>query len=299
MPTTTIASQLTVWKATMVAAGFADSTIKSYLDHVEKYAAFLGGTPDIMDISHVSIGAYKRHYGASHEPRTTGLALTSIRSFCKLLIDLELRLDDPTARIEFPKLSKPLPRALDPELLHELLFVLDHMPDNLEADDIFYWQRNRLAILLMIYAGLRLGEMARLRCGDISLRRRTVTVREGKGSKDRVIPLHPKLIAELQVIVGRPLGHAVCGKYRGGRVLGVKSWHHVFERWVPERLKLSFAFTAHQLRHSFGTETIVHGANVFEVQTLMGHEDPKTTSQYYKAAAEHLRDAVERLPMSW
>ena len=96
------------------------------------------------------------------------------------------------------------------------------------------WCRNRRAIFLMLFAGLRISEAAALRWRDVDLEGRYLVVRDGKGGKDRSVPLHPILLTELNKAPAHRPNWAVAGKADGSSMT-VKSMAHIFERWLPER----------------------------------------------------------------
>lgn len=286
-----------LWRAA-IACELAERSVDSYVDHVHTFIGHLSD-PTIADITYQAIEAYKQRFSREHAARTVGLALTAIRSFVRWQIDCDLRQDDPTRRVRFPRPPKSLPRALSDDQVRELLAALAAMPAKLMPQAEFQWRRNRLAILLLLYTGMRIMELANLRCRDVDLAAARLTIRDGKGDKDRTIPIHIVPLGELRLVLAeRRPKDAVCG-HPHGPCLSLKSWHHVFERWVPEQLGLSFTLTAHPLRHTFITALIDHGANVFEAQELAGHESPETTRVYYRLSSEHLRAAIDRLPSSW
>jgi integrase/recombinase XerD len=292
-----IQTLIPLWRASLE-SDHAPRTVRSYLDHLKVFHRQLGCESTIDAITPQSIEAFKRARSQRCEPKTVALALTAVRSFCRWLIAAELRSDDPTLKVRFPKIPKSLPRALSAEQVRQLLAALAQ-PADLLPEAAFQWRRNRLAIVLMLYAGLRISEVRKLRWRDVLLDGRKLVIRAAKGDKDRVVPIHEIPLGELRLAAsGRRESDAVVG-HGDGAQLAEKSLHHVFERWVPRELKLAFYFTPHQLRHTFITTLIDRGANIFEAQELAGHESPETTRIYYRLSAEHLRGAIDRLPAIW
>jgi site-specific recombinase XerD len=287
---------LPLWRANL-AVDHAESTVRSYTDHVVDFLSQLGDDPTVAHITAPAIELFKVRLKRRCNAKTIGLALTSVRSFVRWQIRSELRTDDPTLLVTFPRPGKSLPRALADEHVRELLTAIV-MPDGLSPGPAYQWRRNSLAIYLMLYAGLRISEVGDLRCRDVLLAQGKIIVRNAKGDKDRSIPIHVVPLGYLRLAVaGRRPHDAVCG-HPTGEALAEGSLHHVFERWVP-RLGLSFEFTPHQLRHTCLTKLIDTGANIFEAQEVAGHESPETTRIYYRLSAEHLRAAVDRLPVNW
>lgn len=284
---------LPLWRASLKAAGRSARTIRSYGDAVSAFAARLGASAGLDRITRQTITQYQTAIG-SRSPKTVGLHLTAIRAFCRWAIDSELRTDDPTARIVWPKQGQRLPgRALSRAQARQLMATLQ-VPAGLPPGEEYQRRRNRRAVMLMLYAGLRLSEAAALRWRDVDLEARVLVVRGGKGDKDRALPLHPELLAELAAAgAGQDPAAAVVGK-RDGSALSGKSLAHVFERYIPS-FGLPFRVTAHQLRHSFCQGLIDQRANLQEVQELMGHADPRVTTRYFKMTVSHLRAALDRL----
>lgn len=291
-----LATLLPLWRAAL-ATDHAERTVRSYTDHVRDFLGQVGTESTIASITPAAIEAWKLRLNRRCGDKTIALALTALRSFVRWQVASDLRLDDPTLKVSFPRVGKGLPRALPDEQVRELLAAI-LVPDGLDPAPAYQWRRNRLAIHLMLYAGLRISEVNNLRWCDVLLRQRKLIVRHGKGDKDRSLPIHVIPLGQLRLAaVGMRPHHAVCG-HATGEALALKSLHHVFERWVP-RLGLSFYFVPHQLRHTCLTKLIDTGANIFEAQEVAGHESPETTRIYYKLSAEHLRSAIDRLPVDW
>ena len=158
-------------------------------------------------------------------------------------------------------------------------------PEELTAAKHFTWCRNRRAIFLMLFAGLRISEAAALRWRDVDLEGRYLVVRDGKGGKDRSVPLHPILLAELNKAPAHRPNWAVAGK-ADGSCMTVKSMAHIFERWLPER---GLTISAHQLCHSFATELLRKRADIREIQELLGHNSSRTTEIYTHVSTKSLQ----------
>jgi integrase len=156
------------------------------------------------------------------------------------------------------------------------------MPRPLDHEQLaaaLYWEKDRsvrLMILLGAYAGLRVSEIANLQTADIHLHTNpaTLMVRQGKGRKDRVVPLHPVLAAEFGQV---PAGWVFPSPRKDGPMS---------VEWVRDLIERPFAalgveMTPHTLRHTFGT-AVAQGTdgNIMAVAELMGHSSV-TTSQGY------------------
>jgi site-specific recombinase XerD len=221
--------------------------------------------------------------------------LTTIRSHCRYCIRKRLRADDPTLEIDWPQRGETPPRALTSRELRLLDQLLDAPLDELPS-----WRRpirirNQIAILLMLYAGLRISEVATLRWKDVDLDELMLMVRDAKGGTFRVVPIHDRLAAALCMILDSERRGAVCGRC-GGKQRSYKSLPHIFDRWLRDD---GLEISAHQLRHTFATRLLWAGANLREIQRLLGHKSLATTEKYLALELEQKRKAVEKLPDRW
>jgi site-specific recombinase XerD len=283
------------WRSALVADGRRPRGIRRYADQMRAFAMYLGPNAELLQVTKPNITRYQEWMAMRCSSGTVGNALTAIRSFCRWGVQEGLREDDPTLAIRWPKRRRPAPRALKQRSLRELLTAIEE-PVGLSAREQFLWRRNRRAILLMLYSGLRISEAAALLWRDVDLDAAELVVRDGKGGKDRVVPIHEKLLGELRVVASESRqSWAVAGK-ADGSPLTSKSMAHLFERWLS---KLGIHITAHQLRHSFATELLNGGANLRDIQELLGHADLATTQRYLLVTGERLRGAVDKLPEEW
>jgi site-specific recombinase XerD len=266
--------------------------IERYRHSLHRFFVFLGTDSTLESITTTRIERYQE--SLSHLSNSTIInALSCIRSFCRWAIREELRDDDPTIRLEYPKRIRHAPRALfDHELRH--LMTAINEPASLSYQKSCQWKRNRRAIFLMLYAGLRLAEAAALCWSDVDLGSHLI-VREGKGGFDRAIPVHKSLAGELEKVPKDQRKGAVAGKEDGSN-LTCRSIENIFRRWLPAQ---GVSIAAHQLRHSFATQMLHNGADIRTIQELMGHKDLATTERYLMVDMKLKRKAIDCLPDSW
>jgi len=131
-------------------------------------------------------------------------------------------------------------------------------------------QHHKLAFLLGFGAGLRISEVLKVETRDVDLKDKKIMVRQGKGSKDRVVPL-PKGFKDVF------LKHLPLGK-----TIGVRALQTAFKRSCKkaELLENKPSLHFHSLRHSFATRMISQGIPIHHVRTLMGHSNISTTNIY-------------------
>lgn len=215
---------------------------------------------------------------------------------------------DPTLWLYPPKQDRRLPRALQVPAALALCGVereLDpgapaapgaapepsaHVPPNNrpELQPGAPAELRDLAALLLLYGpGLRRGEVRALRLDDVNLTERWLRVR-GKGRKTREVPLPQGCVAALQAYLACRAGEGspyfLAG--RGTRPLGERTLGRIVSRAALRTMGRHA--TPHQLRHSFATHLLQDGANLREIQQLLGHAQLTTTQRYTEVAIDHL-----------
>jgi site-specific recombinase XerD len=267
--------------------------VKNYEEVITRFVTWARIT-EPGEITELLVRQYKSDLMGRCAASTTRHALTVVRAFCGWCVEEDYLARNVALRVKHPRVTSPDPDPLSRAQIGALLSALDTPAKTHKAT----WRRNRRAVFLMLYAGLRLAETAGLEWRDLDLDRRTLTVRSeiAKGGKPRVLPICEELAAELATAVKRRPTWAVVDKGEGtgqGQHLTEKSLAHVFERWVP--MRLGFSIHAHQLRKTFATELYVRGEDLATIQRLLGHADPKTTMRYVAASSSKERAAVEKL----
>jgi site-specific recombinase XerD len=271
--------------------------VANYEDVLRRFVTWANLT-EPGQITELLVKEYKSDLMGRCAAGTTRHALTVLRSFCGWCVEEDYLTRNVALRVKHPRVTPPDPDPLSREQIGELFTALDTPSKTHKAT----WRRNRRAVFLMLYAGLRLAETAGLEWRDIDLNRRTLTVRSeiAKGGKPRVLPICDELAAELATATKRQPAWAVVdqGDTAAGRgkALTFKSLAHIFERYLPARL--SFPIHAHQLRKTFATELYVRGEDLATIQRLLGHSDPKTTMRYIAASSSKEREAVQKLRFS-
>lgn len=154
--------------------------------------------------------------------------------------------------------------------------------------------RDRLVVLLGLLAGLRVSEIARLRVEDLDLDGGALLVRQGKGAKDRWVPCPDSLLGPLAAWVGdRKEGWLFPSRRQAGPV-GSRALQHLLGR-LRRRAGIVRRCTPHTLRHTYATELLSRGANLREVQVMLGHSSVATTERYTHVLAGQLRRVANLL----
>lgn len=175
-------------------------------------------------------------------------------------------------------------------------FLLDTEPEQLLRATTR--ERDRLLLMVGLYAGLRVSELVKLAVEDLDFGRRLLMVREGKGKKDRSLPIPKKLLGPLRGWVGARQAGPVFESPRGGR-LSTRAVQLLMKRLALRaklpRAKVARAVTPHKLRHSYATRLLESGATIYEVKELLGHSSISTTETYLHSCNNRLAKAVDRL----
>lgn len=274
-------------------ARIGPQTMQRYLRILRAFAVWLDDDAAVLDIAADLVRRYQGELAAAgRAPRTIRLTLSAIRAFCRWAIRAQLRADDPTLAVVWPKIPKTRPRPLAARVLAQLADVLE-APRTGRGRSAWQWQRNVRCITLMLYGGLRLGDACRLDWDHVDLDDGLLYLEQGKGRKDRVVPIHARLDAVLRRVPPAEQRGPVVGS-RGGAFASEKTLAHIFERWLPQ-LGVT-GVKAHRLRHTCATELRRHGADLKAIQAVLGHESLATTELYLGDDPEELRAAIDRLP---
>lgn len=183
-----------------------------------------------------------------------------------------------------------LPRVLSPPEQDDLLSTFNTR----------YWTpcRDRTAILLMLDTGLRVGELVALKHEHVDLRARRIKVRDGKGAKDRRIPIVERLARALEEwYERRAKGLEAACKWvfptRPGNALHTNQVRRFVKRAaVRAELPEAGRISPHSLRHTFATDVLNETGNLELVRRLLGHTDISTTQRYLHLADAHVAKAL-------
>ena len=199
-------------------------------------------------------------------------------------------------RIELPKIEKRLPPKLTKQDALRLLEVVYNYP----YDYHFLRHRNHAIFAMFLYAGLRKTELLHLHVTDVDIVNLTIFIRQGKGNKDRVVPISYTLAQSLKRYEGeRKRLRKTCPEFFtslnrncGFTDTGIK--HLVSNIRTASKID----FTIHKLRHTFATLMLEGGCDIYSLSRMMGHSDIKTTTIYLAASAEHLRGQMGKHPLN-
>jgi integrase/recombinase XerD len=159
-------------------------------------------------------------------------------------------------------------------------------------------EQHRLIIHVGLYCGLRVGEITKLRIEDVDLGQAQLFVSQGKGDKDRYVPIQSQLLERLRLWIGGAREGWLFPSPKTGQRLTSRSIQRLIKRLAIKAnipAEVAARMTPHKLRHTFATRLLEGGTNIREVQELLGHSSVATTEIYTHCTVKRLHAAVERL----
>lgn len=254
--------------------GYSPKTLKDYATELRLFRTFTDKA--VVNITTIDIRSYLSS-NKKIKTSTTGKKLFVIRSFFGWMVQEGLLLRNPALKIKAPKLPKRIPKGLS---IEELEFVRESCITD----------RQRALIEVFYSTGCRLSEVTEMDIEDVNYQTMSMRV-IGKGDKEREVFLSYKALFHLK-------------KYLNGRADDCESLfvtqRKPYRRMTPaavqkevrdiEQLaKISTKLTPHVMRHTLATNMLNNGADLADVQQILGHEDPKTTLTYSHISEEKKR----------
>ena len=269
----------------------SDNTIESYMRDLAQFAHYVLRMYDVPPkrVEMEMIRNYmSRLYEQGREKSSQARALSSIKSFFNYLLLEEVIDSSPAELIEAPKSSRPLPDTLSVDEIDRLIRSIDASTTKGLRDQ---------AILEVLYScGLRVSELCDLRLGDLFFGEGYIRV-IGKGNKQRLVPVSGmardriQLYMEVRNKVHRK-EEILFLNNRGKKLTRVMIFTII--KQAAQRAGIDKKISPHTFRHSFATHLLEGGANIRQVQELLGHENILTTEIYTHLDNSHLRQTLEK-----
>ncbi len=262
---------------------YSPATTRGYILAVKQFAQYFGKSPDQLGAEEVRRFQLYLLNEKKLAPGTVEMRMSALRFlYKKTLKRRDLALDD----LVFPKTPKKLPVVLSPE---EVTRLIEAAPNLMHR-----------TILMVLYGtGIRRTEASLLKVSDIDSERMVIHIRLGKGSRDRDVPMTPKLLNALReywrwkkpkaYLFPSPEG------WRGSeRPISDKTvWYACRE--AAKRAGITKTIGPHTLRHSFATHLMEAGTDLRTIQLLMGHAHLEHTTVYLHLSQRHLHSAINPL----
>ena len=203
--------------------------------------------------------------------------------------------DNPVLEIGLPKKPQALPRRLTHEEAQRVLYA----SFNCDWEYHFQRTRNHAIIATFLYAGLRCKELLNLELMDLNLNSGTILVRNGKGAKDRYVPMHHKLGYVLKRYLDdrKRLNKKAFHLFTGVRSDKPLRYKDICRMCKQISKEAGIKFTPHQLRHTFASVSIEQGIGLFQVKEILGHSNIASTMIYLKTSPRGLRDSLNKVDL--
>ncbi len=274
--------------------GLARSTVKAYLADCASFARYLRerGIPDPEGVGYDVLRGHLADLGdRGLSARSVARRRSAIRTYFAFLVEEGHLSEDPTDRLESPRVDRTLPAVLTYPEVEAILDTVSSIPTEAYANG----SRDAAMLETLYGAGLRISELTGLRLRDLALADGLVSV-TGKGDKRRIVPLGGRAVRALQRYLRQRRPDLDRGQSRGavflnqhGRPLSrMGAWKivrkHVRNAGIDKRV------TPHTFRHSFATHLLEGGADLVAVQEMLGHADISTTQIYTHVDRRYLQE---------
>ena len=276
---------------------YSSNTISSYQDDIANFIYFIyKATNKIIDknfLENLVVADFRSWLSerlSNHGNNSNARAISTLRSFFRFLNENNLIENRQIFRIKTPKVSKPLPRAIEFSDIKKIIEKLENFHEN-------RWEIDRdQAILFLVYGcGLRISEA--LSINKIALQNQSNLVITGKGKKQRMVPLIPIIKNKIDNYLAKcPF------EIKPHQPIFLTKFNKSYSRrsfaglilTLRRALNLSEDITPHAFRHSFATALLQENVDLRTIQELLGHESLSTTQRYTKIDRVRLIESFKK-----
>lgn len=267
------------------------NTLDAYMTDLDKLLNFLQS--ENIEISDVCLDDLERFSARLHDigihPRSQARIISGIKSFFHFLIMADYLEADPSELLEGPKIGLKLPEVLTVEEIDSIIAAIDLSKNE--------GQRNRAILETLYSCGLRVSELTNLKLSDLYFDEGFIKV-EGKGSKQRLVPISPRAIKEIKLYFTDRNRGKIKKEYEdyvflarwGKNISRIMVFHLIKE--LAQTAGITKNISPHTFRHSFATHLLEGGANLRAIQCMLGHESIATTEIYTHIDRNMLRSEI-------
>jgi integrase/recombinase XerD len=250
---------------------YSQNTINSYNKVLLVFFGYFE-EKNILEINNNDIFEFNKNYIIEKKLSATyqGQFINALKLFYGRINNKKLNIE----LIERPHKTQSLPKVISEEEISKLIDSIDNL-------------KHKCMISLIYSAGLRRSEMLNLVLTDIDSFRMLITIRQGKGMKDRIVPLSENILIMLReyFIEYKPKKYLFEGQY--GDQYSDRSVNLVIKN-AAIKAAIKRTITPHMLRHSYATHLLEGGTNLRIIQELLGHKSPKTTQIYTHVSRDQI-----------
>ncbi len=272
--------------------GMSANTAQAYSDDVDKLVRYFADAG--VGIEHATTDDLERFVctlqDVGIQPRSQARIISGVKGFYKFLRMEGYMDNDPTELLLTPKIGRHLPEVLTVEEIDRMIDCIDMS----KAEG----QRNRAIIETLYGCGLRVSELVTLQLSQLFIEEGYVVI-QGKGNKQRLVPISPVAIEQITLYLEQTRSHQVAKRgsedilflNRRGAMLTRQMIFHIVKQ-LCEMAGIRKVISPHTLRHSFATHLLEGGANLRAIQQMLGHESITTTEIYVHIDRTRLRDEI-------
>lgn len=269
--------------------GFSVNTVAAYRNDLSQFAGYLAAPPQEDQLAPLSswsgltsehLGRYLSYmYGRQYAASTVARKTAALKSFCHYLTDNGVLREDPSQSLASPRVDRYVPRAISEQEVRQLLDEPRQAAKSRRPDAL-----RDLAMIEALYSsGMRVSELVALDVDDVDFDSNQVAC-PGKAGRRRLVPLREQAIDAIddylkngRTELANPDENALFVNHRGSRLTRQGFW--LILKAYAEEAKID-NITPHTLRHSFATHALRDGAELRDVQQLLGHVSISTTQVY-------------------
>lgn len=283
-----------------VEKGYSGNTLEAYENDLSQFKEFVeakfagkGLLPRLEDVDKDILIGYMLHFKEKeYSSATVARKIAAIKSFFGFLLEENRLSSDPTENLGFPRVGKSLPKTLSMPEVNALL-------EQASSDKSPEGMRDAAMLELLYATGMRVSELVSLNLTDVDTGEGFVRC-FGKGSKERVIPVHQRAIEKLSAYLNR--GHEALSGGNGEKALFLNQRGQRLTRqglWgilkdYAKKAGIKEKISPHILRHTFATHLLGGGADLRSVQELLGHVNISTTQIYTHLTKEGLHKIYDK-----
>ena len=261
---------------------YATHTIDSYTLDLRLFFVDKEGPP--ATVTHRDVEQFvTQQHDQGLSPTTLNRRLYALKHFFDFLLEHQQVFGNPVKPSYFARVGRPLPRALAPEQVHALFAQLTHPMD-------------KALFGVILRGGLRVSEVVKLKLTQIDWDQEALFIVQGKGRKDRRVFLSSDAIASLRACTtvrprGVPHDAVFWNRKRPHVALSVKAVQKKIERYAKAA---GIHATCHQLRHTFASNLLEHGAEIVSIKELLGHASVSTSARYARVSNQKVKQEYVR-----